>query len=765
MFVSTKHTRCGGILLRCPYCSHDQTRVIDKRKTQDLSSNRRRRICLNCGRRFTTFEKVQKGSNIINIEKRDGRLVPFQQEKITRVLKKAMKSSGQGDEVLAEKLSEEVIDELENKFDGKSPTVEQIQDIVEKILLKEEYYITAKSFILYRQKRSEVRSSKALMENIKKTVDSYVKKSAWKVKENANLNYSFNGLRAHISGKIMGDYVLNNVYPKEISKAHRAGDFHLHDSETGTFCGYCAGWSLSQLLREGFGGISGKVSGKPAAHLSPALAQIVTFFGTLQNEWAGAQAFSSLDTYMAPFIYYDKLDYKAVKQAVQMFVFGINQTSRWGAQSPFTNVSLDWKVPEDLKDLPVIYKGKLQKETYADFQEEMDLFNKAFCEIMLEGDADGRTFTFPIPTYNITKDFDWNDENTDLLFKMTAKYGTPYFQNFVNSSLKPTDVRSMCCRLQLNLKDLRAKTGGLFGSGERTGSIGVVTINLPKIGYTARTEQEYFDKLEHLMHLAKSSLEIKRKEVEKNMAQGLLPFTKRYLGHLNTHFSTIGLLGMNESCENFLNEGIATPTGRKFALKVLNFMRDRLIEIQEETNHIYNLEATPAEGAAYRLARLDRKTYPKIHTAGTQQTPYYTNSSQLPVGATDDLFEALEHQDELQTKYTGGTVFHAFLGERLDSLDTTKKLVKRISHGFKLPYFTLSPTFSVCPEHGYINGEHRTCPHESNNSNQTSVCGAPCEVFSRVVGFYRPVSDWNDGKQQEFSERKVYNVIKSLQHN
>jgi len=765
VFVSTKHTRCGGILLRCPYCSHDQTRVIDKRKTQDLSSNRRRRICLNCGRRFTTFEKVQKGSNIINIEKRDGRLVPFQQEKITRVLKKAMKSSGQGDEVLAEKLSEEVIDELENKFDGKSPTVEQIQDIVEKILLKEEYYITAKSFILYRQKRSEVRSSKALMENIKKTVDSYVKKSAWKVKENANLNYSFNGLRAHISGKIMGDYVLNNVYPKEISKAHRAGDFHLHDSETGTFCGYCAGWSLSQLLREGFGGISGKVSGKPAAHLSPALAQIVTFFGTLQNEWAGAQAFSSLDTYMAPFIYYDKLDYKAVKQAVQMFVFGINQTSRWGAQSPFTNVSLDWKVPEDLKDLPVIYKGKLQKETYADFQEEMDLFNKAFCEIMLEGDADGRTFTFPIPTYNITKDFDWNDENTDLLFKMTAKYGTPYFQNFVNSSLKPTDVRSMCCRLQLNLKDLRAKTGGLFGSGERTGSIGVVTINLPKIGYTARTEQEYFDKLEHLMHLAKSSLEIKRKEVEKNMAQGLLPFTKRYLGHLNTHFSTIGLLGMNESCENFLNEGIATPTGRKFALKVLNFMRDRLIEIQEETNHIYNLEATPAEGAAYRLARLDRKTYPKIHTAGTQQTPYYTNSSQLPVGATDDLFEALEHQDELQTKYTGGTVFHAFLGERLDSLDTTKKLVKRISHGFKLPYFTLSPTFSVCPEHGYINGEHRTCPHESNNSNQTSVCGAPCEVFSRVVGFYRPVSDWNDGKQQEFSERKVYNVIKSLQHN
>ena len=656
---------------------------------------------------------MKKAQSVKYVKKRDGRVVKFDDGKIEEAIFRAAVAVGGHDRERAKELAENVVKEANRQFSGAIPSVEQIQDIVEKVLIKEDHAKTAKAYILYRQKRAEMRESTAFLKKINSIVDQYVVKSDWRVRENSNANYALSGLQAHISGAVIAEYALRNIYPSEIGKAHRDGDLHIHDLGNGTFSGYCAGWSLHQLLEIGFGGIANVVSAKPAKHLNALLGQMVNFIGTLQNEWAGAQAFSSFDTYLAPFVAKDGLDYKKVKQSIQEFVFAANATSRWGNQVPFSNITLDWKVPEDMQNEHVLYGGKLlQDETYSDYQDEMDMINKAFIETLLKGDAKGRTFTFPIPTYNITKDFDWQSENAQLLFELTSKYGAPYFQNFINSSLKPTDVRSMCCRLQLNLKELEAKTGGLFGSGEKTGSVGIVTINMPRIGFNAKGDDEkFFGRLGHLMLLAKESLEIKRKEVSKNMEAGLLPWSKHYLGTLDYHFTTIGLVGMHEACLNFLGKGIETPEGKKFAEKALDFMRDELVEFQKETGHIYNLEATPAEGTSYRLARIDRRKFPNIITAGKKE-PYYTNSTHLPVNYTDDIFEALQHQDALQTKYTGGSVLHGFIGEQISSYEACQKLVKKIAYNFKLPYYTITPTFSICPVHGYVKGEHFSCPIE-----------------------------------------------------
>lgn len=687
---------------------------------------------------------------ITKIRKRDGRVVKFDQNKITNAIWAAAQAIGGTDRKLSEKLSDEVVKLLNEKYDGKTPTVENIQDIVEKVLVENGHYKTAKAYILYREEHKKLRDVKSLLLNVGDVVDSYMKQADWRSKENANIGYSYSGMLWHGVGTIMAYYALNHVYPKEIANPHIEGEYHLHDLSM-SLAGYCAGWSIRQILIEGFNGVHGRVESGPAKHLRSALGQLVNFIGTLQNEWAGAQALSSFDTYLAPFVRKDNLRYEQVKQAIQEYVFGMNTTSRWGGQCPFSNITLDWTVPEDIKDDKVIIGGKQQKDTYADYQDEMDMINKAFIEVMTEGDMNGRVFTWPIPTYNITRNFDWNSENAQLLFNMTSKFGIPYFQNFVNSDLKPSDVRAMCCRLQLNLKELRHKTGGLFGFGESTGSIGVVTINLPRIGYLAKDETEFFERLERLMYLAKNSLESKRKIVTRNFQMGLLPFSKRYLGHLNHHFSTIGLVGMNEACLNFLGEDITTPEGKAFAEKVLDFMRNKITEYQEETGHIYNLEATPAEGTSYRLARIDKKKYPKIITQG-KKVPYYTNSSQLPVGFTNDVFAALKHQESLQRKYTGGTVFHTFLGETLGPNGITAKLVKKIAYNFKIPYYTITPTFSFCQDHGYIKGEHFKCP----------TCGKPTEVYSRVVGYIRPVSHWNEGKQEEFKERRTFVIDKNV---
>jgi len=696
--------------MKCPFCNNTESRVIDKRINDEEKSNRRRRECLKCGRRFTTYERIESLPKIEFVEKRDGRIVPFDKEKVTEAIFKAAQAVGGTDRSLAEGLAEKVVELLEQKFGStKTPKVEDVQDAVEKVLIEEGHAKTAKAFILYREKRKEIRDVKSFFAKANEIIKSYIETTDWRVKENANAFYSISAFQGHIAGAIIAEYALNNIYPKEIADAHRQGDFHIHDLSVGTFTAYCAGWSLRQLLMEGFNGVTGRVSAKPARHFNAALGQLVNFFGTLQNEWAGAQAVSSFDTYFAPLVREDKLNYKQVKQSIQEFVYGINQTSRWGNQVPFTNITLDWTVPEDMKEHKAIVGGELIKDTYSDYQEEMDWINKAFIEVMSAGDMNARIFTFPIPTYNITRDFDWSTENADLLFEMTAKYGIPYFQNFINSSLKPQDVRSMCCRLQLRVKDLLSKTGGLFGSGEQTGSIGVVTINMPKIGFLSKSREEFFERLGRMLVLAKDSLEIKRKEVEKNMQQGLLPYTKRYLGHLNNHFSTIGLVGMNEASINFLHQKIAEKEGKQLALDVLDFFREKLTEFQGETGHIYNLEATPAEGTSYRLARIDKRNYPEIITAGNG-APFYTNSTNLPVDYTDDIFEALKHQDELQVKYTGGTVLHGFIGERIESNQSCKKLVKKIAENFRLPYFTVTPTFSICPVHGYIKGEHKNCP-------------------------------------------------------
>ena len=692
---------------------------------------------------------------IKKVRKRDGRVVDFDQERITNAIFKAAQAVGGKNRKLSKKLSDKVVRILEEKYPDKIPHVEEVQDVVEKVLTENGHYRTAKAYILYREQHKKIRETRKLIMDIEETMNGYLKQSDWRVNENSNIAYSFSGLLMHAGGSVIANYTLHNVYPPEIAMAHKDGAFHIHDLSMG-ITGYCAGWSIRQLLLEGFNGVPGKIESAPAKHLDTALGQMINFLGTLQNEWAGAMAFSSFDTYLAPYVRKDNLSYKEVKQRIQQFVFNLNVASRWGGQTPFTNLTLDWTVPEDLATEPALHGGKFLEETYDDYQEEMDIINKAFMEVMYEGDSKGRVFTFPIPTYNITHDFDWNSENADLLFEMTAKYGLPYFQNFINSDLKPGDVRSMCCRLQMDLRELRNKTGGLFGAGESTGSVGVVTLNLPRIGYLAENEDEFFTKLGSLMDLAKNSLEIKRKFVSANIKQGLLPYTKRYLGNLDHHFSTIGLLGMNEALLNFMGVNIASREGRSFALRILDYMREKLKQYQEETGNIYNLEATPAEGTSYRLAKIDKRKFPDMITSGTGgrgqnprqslREPYYTNSTQLPVNYTDDIFEALELQEELQRKYTGGTVFHGFVGERISSGESCRKLVRRIAYNFRIPYFTITPTFSVCPNHGYISGEVYKCPQ----------CGKETEVYSRVVGYLRPVRNWNNGKREEFKDRKEY---------
>lgn len=690
---------------------------------------------------------------VTKIRKRDGRIVDFDQNKITTAIWKAAQAVGGKDYEVSKKLSDQVVQLLEKevkekRIGGKNgiPTVEQVQDIVEKVLVENGHYKTAKAYILYREQRKQLREAKKLVLDVEDVVNEYVGQTDWRTKENANVGFSFSGLLWHGVGTLMAYYGLNRIYPREIAQAHIEGDYHLHNLNM-SMAGYCAGWSLKQLLYEGFNGVPGKIECAPAKHLHSAVGQIINFIGTLQNEWAGAQAFSSFDTYLAPFVRADNLSYGEVKQAIQEFVFNVNISSRWGGQTPFTNITLDWTVPEDLRDQPAIVGGKLLDATYADYQDEMDMINRALLEVLTEGDWKGRVFTFPIPTYNITKEFDWDSENAQRLFEMTAKYGLPYFQNFIGSDLRPSDVRAMCCRLQLNLKELRNKTGGLFGFGESTGSVGVVTINMPRIGHLSKDEEEFYERLERLMYLAKTSLEIKRKVVSRNMDSGLLVYSKRYLGNLDHHFSTIGLIGMNEACLNLLGTNIASAEGKKFAVDVLNFMREKLVEYQEETGHLYNLEATPAEGTSYRFAKIDKEKYPDIITAG-EKVPYYTNSTHLPVNYTDDVFAALKHQQDLQRLYTGGTVFHTFLGESLDDGEATRALVRKIANNFAVPYYTITPTFSVCPNHGYIRGEHFTCPQ----------CGEQAEVYSRVVGYYRPVQNWNVGKQEEFRQRLEYKV-------
>ncbi len=577
-------------------------------------------------------------------------------------------------------------------------------------------------------------------------VEGYLDRSDWRSRENSNLGYSFSSVFLQVAGEVMERYTLRRVYGPEVAEAHRSGDFHIHNLSMG-IVGYCAGWSIEDILTQGFNGIPARTESAPPRHLSTALLQLANFLGTIQNEWAGAQAFNSLDTYLAPYVRVDGLGYRQVKQEMQQFIYNLNIASRWGGQTPFTNITFDLKPPKDLADAPAVYASELIGETYSEFQPEMDMINRAFCEVMAEGDMRERVFTFPIPTYNITKDFEWDGGVTEAIFNMTAKYGTPYFQNFISSDLNPEDVRAMCCRLQLNLKELYRRVGGTFGYADKTGSVGVVTINMPRLGFLSRDEEDFLERLGSLMELAKRSLEAKRGLVEENIERGLMPFSKRYLGTLRWHFSTIGLLGMNEACLNLLGEGIASGEGKKLALETLEYMRGRAGEFQEETGHIYNIEATPAEGASYRLARLDKERYPDIITAGEEE-PYYTNSTHLPVNHTDDLYAALEHQEELQGLYTGGTVFHVFLGERVSDPGGCRVLVRRIAENFRIPYFTITPTFSVCQDHGYLSGEHFRCP----------VCGREAEVYSRVVGYYRPVQSWHRGKKEEYRQRRPYAV-------
>lgn len=650
---------------------------------------------------------------IRKMKKRDGRIVEFDPQRIAIAAGKALKAAGMGSEKVARHITDDVVRELiEKGYDDELliPDVEVIQDLVEHAFVKRGLSQAAKLYILYRASHDKIREAKKLMVDVQELVSSYLGQEDWRVNENSNSGYSYASLLNHVSGSVIANYALANMYPPEIAEAHTSGDFHLHDLSCG-IVGYCAGWSLRDLLERGFQGRGGRASAAPAKHFDTATGQIVNFLSTLQTEWAGAQAFSSFDTLLAPFVRRDKLSYQQLKQNLQQFVFGLNIASRWG-QTPFTNLTFDWVVPEDLRDNPVIIGGKPQDETYGEFQPEMDMINRAFLEVMSQGDRDGRIFTFPIPTYNVTKDFNWTSDNAKLLFEVTGKYGLPYFQNFINSDLNPGDVRSMCCRLQMDMRQLRNKTGGLFGAGEQTGSIGVVTINMPRIGYTAKSKDAFFRRLDELMRMGMESLEIKRKVVQKHLEGDLLPYTKTYLPNLEHHFSTIGLVGMNECCLNFLGCSICDPEGAEFAREVLKHMAEKIKDFQEETGHIYNLEATPAEGTSFRLAKLDRKRFPEIICAGTDN-PYYTNSTQLPVGYTQDLFEALDMQAPLQQLYTGGTVFHAFIGERIDDPELVASLVKRVATNYRIPYFTLTPSFSICPVHGYIPGEHAECPLEA----------------------------------------------------
>ncbi len=663
-------------------------------------------------------------SVISRIRKRDGRVVDFDPERITIAASKALRAAGTANQKLANTICRDVLTELANKGFSKDvvPDIELIQDLVESSFIKRGLTKAGKLYILYRAQHEKIREGRKMMMDVQELVASYVDREDWRVNENSNAGYSYASLLNHVSGSVVANYTLQHIYPQEIAEAHHNADFHLHDLSCG-IVGYCAGWSLRQLLQEGFRGREGRASAAPAKHFDTALGQIVNFLSTLQTEWAGAQAFSSFDTLLAPFVRSDNLQYKQIKQNVQQFVFGLNIASRWG-QTPFTNLTFDWVVPDDLKDNPVIVGGKLQEgQYYRDYQKEMDQINRAFLEVMSEGDRDGRIFTFPIPTYNITEDFDWDSDNARLLFEVTGKYGLPYFQNFINSDLSPGDVRSMCCRLQMDIRELRNKTGGLFGAGEQTGSIGVVTINMPRLGYVAKDEKEFFARLENLMKLAMESLEIKRKVVQRHLDGDLLPYTKTYLGDLKNHFSTIGLVGMNETCLNFMGCSICDPEGNDFAVRVLDFMRRKIQDFQEATGHIYNLEATPAEGTSFRLARLDRKQFPDIICAGDTH-PYYTNSTQLPVGYTDDLFEALDLQDPLQAMYTGGTVFHAFIGERIEDPGQVAELVRKIATKYHMPYFTLTPSFSICPVHGYIPGTHYECPMEVDGEDENEAAQA-----------------------------------------
>ena len=688
------------------------------------------------------------------VVKRDGKIVEFNLSKISTAITKAFEATHKEyNPDIIDLLALKVTADYQDKIRDGRITVEQIQDSVEDILSKAGYADVAKAYILYRKQREKIRNLGSTLLDYKALVDNYLQINDWRVKENSTVTYSVGGLILSNSGAITANYWLSEIYDEEIAQAHRDGDIHLHDLSMLT--GYCAGWSLKQLIQQGLG-IPGKINSSPASHLSTLCNQMVNFLGIMQNEWAGAQAFSSFDTYLAPFVKTDHLTQKEVKQCIQSFVFGVNTPSRWGTQAPFSNITLDWTVPKDLENLPAIVGGKEQDFTYGDCKKEMDMVNKAFIEIMTEGDANGRGFQYPIPTYSITKDFDWSDtENNRLLFEMTAKYGTPYFSNYINSDMEPSDVRSMCCRLRLDLRELRKKSGGYFGSGESTGSVGVVTINLPRIAYLSKTPEEFYQRLDHIMDIAARSLKTKRTVITRLMDAGLYPYTKYYLGTFENHFSTIGLIGMNEVGLNakWLRKDLTHPETQAFAKDVLNHMRERLSDYQELYGDLYNLEATPAESTTYRLAKHDVEKYPDIITAAKHpgDTPYYTNSSHLPVGYTADIFDALAIQDDLQTLYTSGTVFHAFLGEKLPDWKAAANLVRKIAENFKLPYYTISPTYSICPEHGYISGEHFTCP----------TCGKTCEVWSRITGYYRPVQNWNDGKVQEFKDRKLYDVENS----
>ncbi len=688
------------------------------------------------------------------VTKRDGKTTDFVIGKISAAIKKAFDACERNyNDNVIDFLALKVTSDFEPKIENGIIAVEDIQDSVETVLVQAGYADVAKAYILYRRQREKLRNMKSTILDYKEIVDQYVKNLDWRVKENSTVTYSVGGLILSNSGAITANYWLSEIYDDEIANAHKNADLHLHDLSMLT--GYCAGWSLKQLIEEGLGGIPGKITSAPAKHLATLCNQMVNFLGIMQNEWAGAQAFSSFDTYLAPFVRADNLSYDAVKKCIESFIYGVNTPSRWGTQAPFSNITLDWTVPADLKDELAIVGGKRMDFTYGDCKKEMDMVNRAFIEIMIEGDAQGRGFQYPIPTYSITRDFDWSDtENNRLLFEMTSKYGTPYFSNYVNSDMEPSDVRSMCCRLRLDLRELRKKSGGFFGSGESTGSIGVVTINMPRIAYLAADEADFYKRLDHMMDIAARSLKIKRSIISKLLDEGLYPYTKRYLGTFNNHFSTIGLVGMNEAGLNakWIRKDMTHPETQQFTKDVLNHMRERLSDYQEMYGDLYNLEATPAESTAYRLAKHDRKHYPDIICASEGETPYYTNSSHLPVGYTSDVFTALDIQDELQTLYTSGTVFHAFLGEKLPDWQAAAAIVRKIAENYRLPYYSLSPTYSVCKEHGYIAGEHFTCPK----------CGGEAEVYSRITGYYRPVKNWNDGKSQEYKERVTYDIASSV---
>jgi ribonucleoside-triphosphate reductase len=691
------------------------------------------------------------------VRKREGMLEPFDQERITSAIWKAAKAVGGRDREQAKKLSDQVVQVLERRFEENGvPTVEEIQDVVEKTLIENGHARTAKAYILYRKQHQDLRELASLLSSAD-LVDQYLEIEDWRVKENSNMSYSLQGLNNYLSSTVVAKYWISRIYAPNIAAAHFSGDMHIHD--LGVLGAYCVGWDLKELLVSGFGGITGKIESKPAKHFRTALGQAVNFFYTLQGEAAGAQAFSTFDTYLTPFIHYDNLAFKDVKQALQEFFFNMNVPTRVGFQTPFTNVTLDLTVPSFMEDENVIVGGQVMDATYGDMREEMEMFNTAFADVMNEGDSKGRVFTFPIPTYCVTKDFNWDSPVAEKVFEVTAKYGVPYFSNFINSDMKPEDVRSMCCRLRIDNRELAKRGGGFFGANPLTGSIGVVTLNVPRIGYLAKDEDEFFERLMQMMEIAKESLETKRKVLEGFTDLGLYPYSRRYLRGVKTehgkywrnHFSTIGIVGLNEAIVNLLGVSIASLEGTDFAVRVLSRMREKLVEFQKETDHMYNLEATPAEGTSYRLARIDKKKYPDIIVANEKNVkagfePFYTNSSQLPVDFDGDLFEALEHQDKLQTLYTGGTVFHIYLGERLNSWKAAADLIRRVSWNSHLPYFTLTPTFSICPSHGYMTGERKECP----------TCGSKCEVYSRVVGYLRPVDQWNDGKQAEFALRRTF---------